>query len=422
MTEPSAPTADEASTALTTDRLLGGRVQVRQPAKGYRAGLDAALLAAALDVSAGERALEAGCGVGGALLQAAARFEQARFVGVERDTAAAALARANVEGNGVEGRVSILEGDVSQPPAFLFAEPFDHAFANPPFFDDPSALRGPAPERRGAWLADDGVGAWTAFLLGAVKPGGRVTLIHRADRLGDLLRLLSEGAGSLQVRGVHPTAEAPAKRVLVRAVKGGKAPLRLLAPLVLHTAEGGWTEAADAILRGEAALPFDDPAAPDERIKVRRYRPDDAEPLLALFRRSVRVAAADHYSPAQLAAWAPDDLPPEPFAERRAANPCWVAEVRGEIAGFIDLEPDGHIDMLYVGADRQRRGVASRLYAVVEATAAGRGADRLFTEASKAARPFFEAKGFTVIAEQSVEVRGQRLTNYRMEKRLAQSA
>ncbi|CAN5144771.1 hypothetical protein BH09PSE2_BH09PSE2_12140 [soil metagenome] len=422
MSEPSAPTADEASTALTTDWLLGGRVQVRQPLNGYRAGLDAALLAASLELSPGERAVEAGCGVGGALLQAASRFGRTQFVGVERDQAAAALAHVNVNGNGVEGRVSILEGDVAQPPAKLFAEPFDHAFANPPFFDDPTALRGPAPERRGAWLADDGLEAWTAFLLRAVKPGGRVTMIHRADRLGDLLRLLSDGGGSLQVRGVHPRADAPAKRVLVRAVKGGRAPLRLLAPLVLHGGDGGWTQQADGILRGEAALPFDDPPSPDGRIKVRAYRLEDAEPLLNLFRRSVRVAAAGHYSLEQLAAWAPDELPLAPFAERRAAKPCWVAEVDGVLAGFIDLEPDGHIDMLYVSADHQRLGVASRLYAVVEATASGRGVPRLFTEASKAARPFFESRGFTLITEQLVEVRGQRLVNYRMEKRLDQSA
>ncbi len=397
-------------------------MQVQQPLKGYRAGLDAALLAATLDLSLGERALEAGCGVGGALLQAAARFDGSRFVGVERHPSTAALARANASRNNVQGRVEIVEGSLGEADLLAGFEPFDHAFANPPFFDDPSALRGPAPERRGAWLADGGLAEWTVFLLQAVKPGGRVTIIHRADRLADLLALLSKGGGSLQVRGVQPYEEAGAKRVLVRAVKGGRAPLRLLAPLVLHMADGGWTAQADSLLRGDSALPFEEPQQGDGGIRVRPYRVEDAEPLLKLFRRSVRIGAADHYTPAQLVAWAPDDLALDAFAQRRADKPCWVAQIGGELAGFIDLKPDGHIDMLYVSADRQRQGVASRLFVVVEEVALGRRMPRLFTEASKAARPFFEAQGFSVVAEQEVEVRGERLTNYRMEKRLAQSA
>jgi tRNA1(Val) A37 N6-methylase TrmN6 len=116
-------------------------------------------------------------------------------------------------------------------------------------------LRGPAPERRGAWLADEGLAAWTGFLNKAVREGGTITVIHRADRLADLLDLMSNKAGSLQVRPVHPFADAPAKRVIVRAVKTGKAPLRLLPPLVLHGRDGArHTPEAEAILRGEADL------------------------------------------------------------------------------------------------------------------------------------------------------------------------
>jgi len=110
-------------------------------------------------------------------------------------------------------------------------------------------------KRRGAWMADDGLEAWIGFLCKAVREGGTITLIHRADRLGDILRLLAPKAGSAQVRPVQPFADQPAKRVLVRAVKTGKAPLRLLPPLILHDREGGkHTGEAEAILRGEAAL------------------------------------------------------------------------------------------------------------------------------------------------------------------------
>ena len=238
----------------TVDALLGGRLRVRQPRVGYRAGLDASLLAAAVEAGPGERVLEAGCGVGGALLQAAFRSPEARFTGVERDPAALALARENIGENGLGWRAEALRGEVETRFAALGLPAFDAAFANPPFFDDPGALRAPHPARRGAWMADGGLGSWTAFLLGAVREGGRVTVIHRADRLADLLRLLEVKAGSFRIRFVHPFAEAPAKRVLVRAVKTGRAPLVVLPPLVLHAAGGTWSRAADAILRGDAAV------------------------------------------------------------------------------------------------------------------------------------------------------------------------
>ena len=104
-------------------------------------------------------------------------------------------------------------------------------------------------------MADDGLAAWTGFLTKAVREGGSITVIHRADRLADILALLAPKAGSFQVRPVHPFADEPAKRVLVRAVQTGKAPLQLLPALILHDREGGkHTAEAEAILRGEAAL------------------------------------------------------------------------------------------------------------------------------------------------------------------------
>ena len=242
-----------ADAETTLDALLGGRVRLRQPRVGYRAGLDAGLLAAALGARAGERLIEAGCGVGGAMLQAAARWPQARFTGVERDPAALALAQENIASSGLPA--AALAGDVDAGFRALGLPTFDGAFSNPPFFDDPDALRPPHPARRGAWIADGGLAAWIGFLLKAVREGGRITVIHRADRLADLLGGLSQTAGSFRVRPVHPFADAPAKRVLVRAVKTGRAPLALLPPLVLHErGRDGWTEEAEAVLAGEREL------------------------------------------------------------------------------------------------------------------------------------------------------------------------
>lgn len=247
--------ARTAESAFSNDHVLGGRVALRQPRKGYRAGLDAALLAAACDAADGARVLDAGCGPGAALLPAAHRRPLTHFAGVERDPDALALARENISANGLDGRVSAVAGDVTQRFSTLGLEPFDAVMSNPPFFDDPAAISGPAPEREGAYLADGGLQAWTRFMLKAVREGGSLTLIHRADRLADILALLGQGAGSFRIRPVQPFADEPAKRVLVRAIKTGKAPLVLLPALVLHDRDGGkHTAQVEAILRGEADL------------------------------------------------------------------------------------------------------------------------------------------------------------------------
>lgn len=247
----SVPAAPE----VVENALLGGRVRLRQPARGYRAGMDAALLAAAVAPRPGERLFEAGCGTGAVLMQIAARHEGAFLTGLERDSLAADLARQNAALNGFTDRMTVIDGEVAAGFRPLELPAFDWAVSNPPFFDDPGALRAPAPGKHGAWMADDGLAAWTGLLLKAVREGGRIVIIHRADRLADLLALLGDKAGSFAIRPIQPFAEKPAKRVLVRAIKTGKAPLRLLPPLVLHDRSGAkHTPESEALLRGEAAL------------------------------------------------------------------------------------------------------------------------------------------------------------------------
>ena len=236
---------------VTEDALLDGRLRFRQFRDGYRAGMDAALLAAACDAGSGERVLDLGCGAGAVMLAAATRRPDLRFLGLERDPATAALARENIALNGLEASVAVQTFDMADTFAKLGLARFDSALANPPFFDDRSALRGPAAAKHGAWFADAGLEGWMAFLIAAVREGGAITLIHRADRLGDVLRLLAPKAGSVRIRPVQPKAGVPAKRVIVRAVKTGRAPLQLLPALILHDDSGAkHTPRAEAIFRG----------------------------------------------------------------------------------------------------------------------------------------------------------------------------
>lgn len=153
-------------------------------------------------------------------------------------------------------------------------------------------------------------------------------------------------------------------------------------------------------------------------MRIRAYAAADLEGLIALFRESVRTVARRDYTAEQLLAWAPDEIDRAGWGLRLAASGTWVAAVDDRAVGFISLEPDGHIDVLYVDAASQRRGIASALLRRVENAARTQGLDRLFTEASMTAKPFFERHGFHVIEAQTVTRCGQELTNFRMGRRL----
>lgn len=238
----------------TPDAFLGGKISLYQLEDGYRAGMDAAVLVAALNLKAGQRAMEFGCGAGAALLGAAALYEDVELTGVELDPRAAALAQDNVALNRMEGRVRVSEGDAL---SYRDERELDAVFFNPPYFDDPSALRAPKAGKSPAWMSDAGLAAWIDTGLRRLRSGGVLTVIQRADRLDDILVALKGRAGAVNVLPVQAHADEPAKRVLVQATKTAKGRLQLRPPLVLHEAGGtGFTAEADAIFRGEARLEF----------------------------------------------------------------------------------------------------------------------------------------------------------------------
>ena len=153
-------------------------------------------------------------------------------------------------------------------------------------------------------------------------------------------------------------------------------------------------------------------------ITIRPYGVSDATALTNLFRSSVREIASRDYTAAQIRAWAPHEIDAVQFGRRCEAKSTWVAELGGRVAGFSDLEPDGHIDMLYVHPNFVRLGVARALLEHIEETAQINALRRLYTETSLTARPIFEVMGFRMVVPQTLTIRGESMTNYRMEKRL----
>ncbi len=236
-------------TAETTDdAFLGGRLVLAQPRKGYRAGLDALLLAAAVPAGDG-LALDMGCGVGAVMLCADARATGWKWTGLERDAAMAVLAADNIARNGVTGQVQVETGDAFSLPA-SWQNRFDLVVSNPPYFA-PGEISAPGERRAAAWLNRGGLKAWLNAMLFACRPKGRVTLIHRAHELARILAVLDRQAGEITVLPLHPRDGEAASRVIVTCRKGLRpGPLSLLPGRVLHECEGA-TDWLDAVSRGD---------------------------------------------------------------------------------------------------------------------------------------------------------------------------
>lgn len=245
---------------LTDDRFLDGKLNIFQPKAGYRAATDPVFLAAAVPAKPGQTVLELGCGAGVALACLLTRVNVAA-TGLELQSAYAKLAQRNLSRNGLEAEITL--GDLSNMPAELRAQSFDHVMMNPPFY--PSASHTP-PQNIGkstAFLEGEiGLSDWINIGLKRLKSLGWLTIIHRTERLPTILTALYK-AGDIRVLPLTSRTGREAQRVIVQARKGAAAPLRLLAPLVLHEGNAhqkdgdDFTQTAREILRMGNALVMD---------------------------------------------------------------------------------------------------------------------------------------------------------------------
>lgn len=226
---------------------LDGRVRVTQPQTGFRAGLDAVMLAAAVPAHPGQTALELGSGAGTASLCLAARVPGLAVTGVEIDDSLVALAQDNAAANASNAR--FVTADVFALPAELKRD-FDHVFCNPPFHGEGQASPDAA---RATALMDHGkLSDWLKLGLQRTVSGGFFIAVLRADRLNEALATLPErGVCALPL---WPRAGEAPKRVIVQARKGSGAPFALLPGLVLHQENGVWTDESEAVLRRGEAL------------------------------------------------------------------------------------------------------------------------------------------------------------------------
>jgi len=244
----------------TEDAFLGGQLNLRQPKAGHRAGHDALLLAASCRAREGERVVEFGAGVGAAGLAVAKRIGGLDLVLVEIDPALAAFAGDNATANGIPAQICVL--DVAAPAqafaaAGLAPDSADVVLMNPPFNDASRHRASPDPARASAHMAQPTTLAqWIAAARRILKSGGVLTLIWRADGLSEALAALDHGFGSLAVLAVHGDAQKPAIRILIRALKGGRAPTQILPALMLNGAPALSDQEVAEVLSGKKVLPL----------------------------------------------------------------------------------------------------------------------------------------------------------------------
>ena len=236
--------------AKTTDTVLGGRVILRQPADGYRVAIDPILLAAACPAQAGETIADLGCGIGTAALCVATRVPGVQCIGIDAQNPLIDLARENASANGLQDRAQFVRGDILDPALALYAAPADQVIVNPPYLARGRATVSENPIKALANVEGDAdLDAWVKAAARAVRPGGRVTFIHRVDRLPELLSAFAARFGGVVTLPLHPKENAPAHRVIVSGRLGQRDPATLLPGLILHQADGAFTAAAQRILR-----------------------------------------------------------------------------------------------------------------------------------------------------------------------------
>lgn len=219
----------------TVDTLFNGALTLEQPAKGYRFGSDAVMLAAHLDARIGEHVLDMGCGVGAVMLSIARRLDGVQVTGIDIQEDLIALAQKNIKRNNFDKCAMAVTGDITDKALFKKLGSFDHIVLNPPYYQTSKTQ---SPETKHKQLSHtDIAGAIDQWIIAAnrfLKPKGTITIIYPTDQLSELLTLFQRFFGAIIVTPLWPKPSTPSNRVIIQAIKGSKAPLTLDRGILMH--------------------------------------------------------------------------------------------------------------------------------------------------------------------------------------------
>ena len=241
---------------FTKDSFLGGGIRIWQPKKGYRAGIDPILLAASVNVSAGQKVLDLGCGVGTASFAIGYRVKNVELYGIEIQKVFADLADLNSKENGIELQVEC--SNISNLSYNITSKNFDHVIANPPYFDRKSSVRGINLSKEKSFGDTLPISEWLKVAAKRAKPKGFVHFIVRSDRLMEIFTNMPNSLGSLVITPVISRKNENAKLTILHAKKNGRAGFIISSPIVLHPQKSDVREKyipeVDKVLRNGASL------------------------------------------------------------------------------------------------------------------------------------------------------------------------
>lgn len=235
--------------SFTNDDFLGGRLTLKQPKEGYRITSDSVFLSATVSVKKAERILDMGAGSGAILSLLVARvgenINDCTLHGIEIQPELLSLARENTQSS-----ITYFEGDILKDVEGCEPNSYHHVLSNPPYYEKDKVSPSPHKTKAVAFgneMID--LKVWIERMMRMVRPRGFLTLIHRADRLDDILSVLSSKAGSIILYPLYSKAGNDANRVIIRAQKDAKGLLCLKSGLIVHTSDGNYSESAENILR-----------------------------------------------------------------------------------------------------------------------------------------------------------------------------
>ncbi|MCK5778261.1 MAG: methyltransferase domain-containing protein [Rhodospirillales bacterium] len=247
---------EEAEERVTEDAILGGRVTLLQPKQGFRAAVDPVFLAACVPAVDKDQVLDCGTGTGAAAFALAARLADISVTGIDVQPELIALAARAAVRNDLEDRVDFQVADIADPPKSMQSRLFDHVMSNPPFLD---ARHGQAPKDKARALASvestADLKTWLMFMAERLRDGGTLSVIHRAERIPEIVAILKSGFGRMTRLDLQPVDDGrPVKRAIIQAVKGAESHGVAETRLVVHDASGGFTAEAEAVLRNAKPL------------------------------------------------------------------------------------------------------------------------------------------------------------------------
>ncbi len=242
--------------AESCDDFLGGKIRLIQPLKGYRAGVDPVLLAAALPRHLKGKILDLGCGVGTAGLCALYAMPHLELIGIEADAEAAHRAIRNAKLNDFAKNTEIhhqILGDESFMDP-LKGDEVDIAISNPPWFEPAHSQRAEGSRGLGRQEENVSLDIWIDYMIRKLRTGGLMAVIHRAHRLDDILHILAGRVGNIKIIPIWSKPGQAAKHVIILGHKARKTPLKLMSGFVMHDKNGQFLPEAKGIFMDGAAL------------------------------------------------------------------------------------------------------------------------------------------------------------------------